>query len=74
MEIDIKELRKMQELEAVERLKILQQEYGVHKNVLKEFKENKTIYYSERQNAVFDGILYCANLYIYYKMSKVILG
>lgn len=35
------ELRNKQKQEAIERLKILQKDYLVHKNVLKEFKENE---------------------------------
>ena len=39
------ELRNKQKQEVIERLKILQRNYLVHKNVLKEYKENETIYY-----------------------------
>ena len=53
-----KDLRNKQKLEAIERLKILQNEYGVHPNVLKEFKADETIYYSETINKFFAGVLY----------------
>lgn len=46
-------VKKLQQEEAVERLKLLR----VSSNVIKDFK-NGTLYYSERQNSVFDGILY----------------
>lgn len=52
------ELRNKQKEEATERLKILQNEYGVHQNVLKEFEADETIYYSETINKFFSGILY----------------
>lgn len=53
-----KELRNKQKQEAIKRLEILQNEYGIHKNVLKEFKQDETIYYSERINKIFNGVLY----------------
>lgn len=52
------ELRNKQKQEAIKRLKILEKEYLVHKNVLKEFKQDETIYYSERINKIFNGVLY----------------
>ena len=52
------ELRNKQKIEAIERLKILQRNYLVHKNVLKEYKENETIYYSENFGGYMQGILY----------------
>lgn len=52
------DLKELQMQEAVERLKILQQVYKVYPNVLNEFKQDKTIYYSERVNKLYDGILY----------------
>ena len=52
------ELRDKQKQEAIKRLKILEKEYLVHKNVLKEFKQNETIYYSENLGGAFSGILY----------------
>lgn len=53
-----KELREKQKLEAVERLKILEKEYLLHKNVRKEFEQDETIYYSESSGGAFCGILY----------------
>lgn len=52
------ELRNKQKQEAIKRLEILEKEYLVHKNVLKEFKQNETIYYSENLGGAFSGILY----------------
>jgi hypothetical protein len=46
-------LRSRQKEEAVVRLKLLR----MSQNVIKEFEEG-IVYYSERQNQVFDGILY----------------
>ena len=53
-----KKLKEKQKLEAIKRLEILQNEYGVHKNVLKEFKADEIIYYSETINKFFAGVLY----------------
>lgn len=47
-------LRGLQKDEAIKRLEILK----LHPNVLKEFKKEGTIYYSERLNQIFDGLLY----------------
>lgn len=59
MEIkELEELKKLQKQEAIERLKILEKEYKLHKNVLREFKTDETIYYSETVNKFFSGILY----------------
>ncbi len=59
MEIkESEELRILQKQEAIERLKILEREYKLHKNVLREFKTDETIYYSETINKFFCGILY----------------
>ena len=55
------ELRELQKQEAIERLQILQQVYKVYPNVLKEYKQDGTVYYSERVNKVYDGILYWLN-------------
>ena len=44
--------------EIIERLKIIQTEYNLHRNVLKEYKENGTIYYSENWGGSYSGILY----------------
>lgn len=53
-----KELREKQKQEAIKRLEILEKEYLVHKNVLKEYKEDETIYYSENFGGFYNGILY----------------
>ena len=52
------ELYKLQKQEVLERLRILQKVYKVHPNVLKEYKQDETIYYSERVNIIYNGILY----------------
>lgn len=52
------ELRKLQKEEVIKRLEIIEKEYNLHKNVLKEFKEDETVYYSEDRGGVFSGILY----------------
>lgn len=44
------ELREKQRIEVIERLKILQKYYMLHQNVLKDFKADNTIYYSETIN------------------------
>ena len=54
----VQNLRALQKQEAVERLKILQDEYLLHKNVLKEFEEDETIYYSENLGGPYSAILY----------------
>lgn len=51
-------LRALQKQEAIKRLEILQQNYGLHENVLNEFKEDETIYYSENLGGAFAGVLY----------------
>lgn len=51
-------LKILQKQEALERLTILQKQYGLMETVLKEFKENNTIYYSEYINQNIQGILY----------------
>jgi len=56
--MDNKELREKQKQEAIKRLELLQKEYLLHKNVLKEFKEDETIYYSENLGGFYQGILY----------------
>ncbi len=56
-----KDLREKQKQEAIKRLELLQKEYLVHKNVLKEFKEDGTIYYSESFGGFYSGILYWLN-------------
>lgn len=51
-------LRNLQKQQAIERLEILEKEYLLHENVLAEFKESETIYYSENIGGVYAGILY----------------
>lgn len=51
-------LKEKQKLESIARLEILQNEYLLHKNVLKEFTKEGTIYYSENLGGVMSGILY----------------
>lgn len=46
--------RQKQKQEALKRMKLLK----LHSNVINEFKKEDVVYYSERQNAIFDGILY----------------
>lgn len=48
------ELRQLQKAEAIKRLELLK----LLPNVITDFKNNDTVYYSERQNKIFDGILY----------------
>lgn len=48
------ELRQLQKAEAIKRLELLK----LLPNVITDFKNNATVYYSERQNKIFDGILY----------------
>ena len=55
IETDFKQLQKN---EAMKRLEILEKEYNIHKNVLNEFKQNETIYYSENFGGIYNGILY----------------
>ena len=58
MENDLKQLQKK---EATHRLQLLEKLYKMHPNVLKEFTTDETIYYSERINNTFSGILYWLN-------------
>lgn len=51
-------LREKQKADAETRLHMLEKLFKVHPNVLKEFKQDGTVYYSERINKKFDGILY----------------
>lgn len=55
------DLRKLQKTEATHRLQLLEKLYKMHPNVLKEFTSDETIYYSERINKSFAGILYWLN-------------
>lgn len=52
------DLRKLQKQEAIKRLKMLEEQYLLHKNVLREFEEDETIYYSENLGGAFAGTLY----------------
>ena len=52
------ELEELQKTEAIKRLQILQQEYKIHPNVINEFRQFGIVYYSERVNKLYDGILY----------------
>lgn len=47
-------LKEMQKQEAVRRMKTLK----LSSSVIKDFEKEDVVYYSERQNRVFDGILY----------------
>lgn len=44
--------------ECIERLKILENQYGLSKNIRKDFEKEGTIYYSEDLGGPFKGILY----------------
>lgn len=55
------DLRQLQKIEATHRLELLEKEYKMHHNVLKEFTTDETIYYSETINKSFSGILYWLN-------------
>lgn len=52
------DIRKQQRKEAIERLHMLEKLYNLNSNVLKEFKQDGTIYYSERINKIQNGILF----------------
>ena len=54
----MEDLKILQKQEALERLTILQKQYGLMEKELKEYKENNTIYYSEYKNQNIQGILY----------------
>lgn len=56
--MELEELKKLQKQEAIKRLKILQQVYKLHPNILKELQQDNKIYYSERINKIYDGVLY----------------
>ena len=53
--MDTKQLQKQ---EAIKRLKILQDKFGLMKTVTKEFEKEDTLYYSEYFNRNMQGILY----------------
>lgn len=58
-QIEQEELRTLQKAEAIKRLEFLQQQYKLHPNVLKEFKQDETIYYSEDiDRIIYRGVLY----------------
>ena len=52
------DLREKQRADAEIRLHMLEKLFKVHQNVLKEFKQDNTIYYSERVNKTYNGVLY----------------
>ena len=52
------DIREQQRKEAIERLHMLEKLYNLNSNVLKEFKQDGTIYYSERINKIQNGILF----------------
>ena len=54
----MEDLREKQKADAEIRLHMLEKLFNMHSNVLKEFKQDGTVYYSERINKKFDGILY----------------
>lgn len=54
-------LRELQKTEATHRLQLLEKLYKMHQNVLTEFTSDETIYYSEKINKSFCGILYWLN-------------
>lgn len=51
----MEDLRMKQKAEALERLQSIR---GLNKKVIQDFKTQDVVYYSERLNAIFDGILY----------------
>lgn len=54
----MEDLRMKQKAEALERLQSIR---GLNKKVIQDFKTQGVVYYSERLNAIFDGILYYAS-------------
>ena len=54
----MEDLREKQKADAEIRLHMLEKLFNMHPNVLKEFKQDRTIYYSERINKQYDGILF----------------
>ena len=56
--MDNKKLKEKQKQEALKRLEILEKEYLLHKNVLKEYKADETIYYSENLGGFHQGIFF----------------
>lgn len=53
----MQQLRIKQKAEALKRMELLK----LDKSVIRDFRKEDVIYYSERQNAIFDGILYYLN-------------
>lgn len=51
-------LRELQLKEAIKRLKILQQQYNLMETVITEFEKEGTLYYSERVNQTYRGMLF----------------
>lgn len=58
MEQDLKQLQK---IEAIERLKILQDKFELMPTVTKEFEKDNVLYYSEYVNKSYPAILYWVN-------------
>lgn len=54
----MEDLRENQKKEATKRLEILEEVYQLHPNVLKEYNQDETVYYSEQVNSMYRGILY----------------
>lgn len=54
----MEDLRMKQKAEALERLESIR---GLNKKVIQDFKTQNVVYYSERLNKIFDGILYYAS-------------
>ena len=52
------DLKQLQKMEALERLKILHKEFQTMNSIVRVYERENTIYYSEYQNKVFRGILY----------------
>ena len=54
----MEDLRVLQKQEARKRLDILEKVYNLHPNVLTEYNQDETIYYSESINKLYSGVLY----------------
>ena len=54
----LEDLRVLQKQEARKRLDILEKVYNLHPNVLTEYNQDETIYYSESINKLYNGVLY----------------
>ena len=52
------DLKQLQKVEALERLKILHKEFQTMNSIVREYERDNIIYYSEYQNKIFQGILY----------------